>query len=73
MISAGAGYTTGENLSSLRNVTTQLGNIFIIDKFGFIYAEAAHLATTLAGAATAGFSFRSVSHGEYLLINFEKF
>ena len=68
MIRTSTGHTAGKDLRSLGNKAAKLRNIFVVDEFGLINTEAAHLATALAGTTAANFSFRSVSHGKYLLI-----
>ena len=49
--STGTGYAAGQNLGTLGHVTAQTSNVFVIDAFYVVYAEAADLAATLAASA----------------------
>ena len=55
MHGAGAGGTAGQDLGTLRNETTQLGGVLIIDALALLIAELAHL------TALAAHGFLSVS------------
>ena len=71
MVSAGAGHTAGNDLSTLRDVLTQTGNVLVIDGVDTIDTEAANLlaaATHGACGARAFGSFKSLAY--YLLLDF---
>ena len=68
MISTGAGYTTGNDLASVREISSETGNVFVIDFSDFIYAECAN--SFAASAVAIHGSFRSF-HDIFLLIDFQ--
>jgi hypothetical protein len=67
MHGAGAGGSAGQNLGTLRDKTTQLGSVLVIDALALVSAELANL-TALAANGTCGTSFTIESHGWFLLI-----
>ena len=70
MAGAGAGHSARQNLRALGNIAAESGYILVINRFHFIYTEAANLLTAFtAAAAVISFgSFRSISQGIILLI-----
>ena len=66
MHSAGAGGPAGQDLGTLRDKTTQLGGVLVINALALLSAELAHL-TALAAHGTSGTSFTIESHEWFLL------
>ena len=62
MSCAGACYTAGKNLASLRHIAAETRDILVINTLNLIYAKAANLLAGLSAAAVW-----SVCHGEVLL------
>lgn len=52
MTGAGAGHSAGNDLSSLRKISPQAGNIFVIDGLNLIDAESANLSSGLSVAGS---------------------
>ena len=48
--SAGSGYASGENLSSLRDKLSELSYVLVVDSVYFILAEDANLLSSVHGA-----------------------
>ena len=57
MHGAGAGGTAGQDLGTLRNETTQLGGVLIINALALLGAELANLTALVAAGGTGGTSF----------------
>jgi hypothetical protein len=66
MVSAGAGHTAGNDLSTLRDVLTQTGHVLVIDGVDAIDTEAANL----LGRAGREPSVLSKAIAYYLLLDF---
>lgn len=50
MLSAGAGNTTGNNLSAVGKVSSQTWNVLVVDVMNLIYTESANLFSALSAA-----------------------
>ena len=60
MKSAGAGYTSGEDLSSLGNKLSELSYILIINAVNLVLAEDANLLSSVHGTEVGALSIVSI-------------
>ena len=70
MTGAGAGYTAGDNLSAVREISSQAGDVLVINLMNFIYAEGTDFLSAFSAArpSVAIVSFKSHIHSTPLLL-----
>ena len=66
MTGAGAGHSAGNDFCSLAQVSSQAGNIFVVDILNAVNAELAYFFSALSGATS--FASFSSFHGTNLLM-----
>lgn len=60
MAGAGAGYTAGDDLSAVREISSQAGDVLIINIMDFIYAEGTNFLSAFSAAARLAVAVASI-------------